>query len=153
MKKYTKKCNDYEIFDRKTKQCTKCLKGYIKRVSYRTKKNSYVHESCIKRRGLPGKTSLKYKDSGIGPIKKGELGKFGYHHLQQLSKRKRHNSLRKAVKELGAIKVVRKLGAIRTYLKNTNPKISSIFYDDQKWVRKEFDSDFKGEYNKSKLAQ
>jgi hypothetical protein len=147
-----KKCNDYEVFNRKTKQCNKCLKGFIKRVSYKTRKNKYVYEACIKSRGLPGKTSLKYKDkSGIGPLVKGELGKFGYYNLKTLSKIKRHASLHKAIKELGAPKILRKLGAIRTYLKYTNPHISSKFYEDQKWVRKTYDTEFKGEYRTSKL--
>lgn len=150
--KSLKKCSDYEVFNRNTKRCNKCSHGYIKRVSYITKKNKYVHEACIKSRGLPGKTSLKYKGkTGIGPLVKGELGKFGYHNLKTLSKTKRHTSLRKAIKELGAPKILRKLGAIRTYLKYTNPKISSKFYEDQKWVRKTYDKNFKGDYQKSKL--
>lgn len=159
------KCGDYEIFDRKSKKCVKCPAGYIKRDAYyrrsevtrRSKKNkatnpkTYVSEACIKSRGLPGKTSLKYRNSGIGPLKKGELGKFGYHHLDTLTKKQRHNSLIDAEKQLGAPKLVRKLGAIRTYLKNTSPKISNIFYQDQKWVRKTYDDKFKGDFKKSAL--
>ena len=52
---------------------------------------------------------------------------------------------------MGAPRVVRKLGAIRTYLKNTSPSVSKKFYEDQKWVRKTFDSEFKGDYKNSKL--
>ena len=155
--KSKKKCGDYEVLNRSTKRCRKCPNTYIKRSSYLTRSKTYVHESCIKSRGLPGKTSLRYggpdKPKGIGPIKKGELGQFGYHHLEQLSKSKRQTSLRKAVRKLGAQKIVRKLGAIRTYLKNTSPQVSNIFYEDQKWVRKTFDNDFKGNYMKSKLYE
>ena len=185
------KCGDYEIFNRKTKKCTECPKGFIKRASYlrksssiskknkqklsrknknntnantnsnlkkskkSKKKQTYVHEACIKSRGLPGKTSLRYgrdgKPAGIGPLKKGELGRFGYHHLDKLSKEERHKSLKMAVKELGAATIVRKLGAIRTYLKNTSPKVSNIFYEDQRWVRRTYDKDFKGSLENSKL--
>lgn len=173
------KCGDYEIFERKTKKCSKCPEGFIKRASYyrtsanktnskskkkkdsqnttrpNTRKRTYVHEACIKSRGLPGKTSLQYgrdgKPAGIGPLKKGELGKYGYHHLDELSKTERKQSLRQAVAEMGAPRVVRKLGAIRTYLKNTSPKVSAKFYEDQKWVRKTFDDEFKGDYKQSAL--
>jgi len=47
--------------------------------------------------------------------------------------------------------LVRKLGAIRTYLKNTSPRVSNIFYEDQKWVRKTYADKFKGDYKKSAL--
>ena len=164
-------CGDYEIFERKTKKCSKCPEGFIKRVSYyrsssnktktkakskkKTRKRTYVHEACIKSRGLPGKTSLRYgrdgKPAGIGPLKKGELGKYGYHHLDKISKTERKQSLRLAVEKMGAPRVIRKLGAIRTYLKNTSPKVSAKFYEDQKWVRKTFDDEFKGDYKQSAL--
>ena len=151
----SKKCNDYQIFNQKTKRCRKCPEGFIKRISYTTKKKTYVHEACIKSRGLPGKTGLRYgregQPKGIGALKKGELGKFGYHHLDKLSKTERKSSLRLAIKDMGAPRVVRKLGAIRTYLKNTSPSISKKFYEDQKWVRKTFDSEFKGDYKNSAL--
>ena len=151
----SKKCGSYQILNKKTKRCKKCPEGYIKRVSYTTKKDTYVHESCIKSRGLPGKTSLRYggknQPKGIGPIKKGELGQFGYHHLDELSESERHVSLKKALKKMGAPKIVRKLGAIRTYLKNTSPTTSKIFYEDQKWVRKTWDSEFKGKLENSQL--
>ena len=168
------KCGDYEIFERKTKKCSKCPEGFIKRASYyrtssnktktkskkkkdsqNTRKRTYVHEACIKSRGLPGKTSLQYgrdgKPAGIGPLKKGELGKYGYHHLDKISKTERKQSLKLAVAEMGAPRVVRKLGAIRTYLKNTSPQVSAKFYEDQKWVRKTFDDEFKGDYKQSAL--
>tara|TARA_B100001093_G_scaffold511092_1_gene578256 strand:+ start:53 stop:574 length:522 start_codon:yes stop_codon:yes gene_type:complete len=151
----SKKCNDHQILNRKTKRCRKCPEGFIKRISYTTKKNTYVHEACIKSRGLPGKTGLRYggkgQPQGIGPLKKGELGQYGYHHLDKISKSERQSSLRTAVSKMGAPRVVRKLGAIRTYLKNTSPRISNKFYEDQRWVRKTFDSKFKGEYKNSKL--
>ena len=155
LKLRSKKCKSDEIFNSKNMECKKCQEGYIKRVSYTTKKNTYVHEACIKSQGLPGKTSLRYggknQPKGIGPIKKGELGKFGYHHVDKLSKDERHRSLKLAVNKMGAQKIVRKLGAIRTYLKNTAPNTSRIFYEDQKWVRKTYDKDFKGNLEKIKL--
>lgn len=157
-KKISKLCGDYEISNRKTGECVKCPSGHIKRNSYirklkKTNKKTYVHEACIKSRGLPGKTGLRYTgdNPGIGPLRKGELGKHGYHSILEMSDRKRQTALISAVKEFGAPRIVRKLGALRTYLKNTAPKSSQVFYKDQRWVRKYFDSEFKGDYKTSKL--
>ena len=159
-------CGHYEIMNRTTGKCKPCSKGQIVRKSYyrtrkdkskdKNKKKTYVHESCIKSRGLPGKTSLKYiRDNGtmdgIGPLKKGELGKYGYHNITHLTKKDRQLMLTEAVKEYGAPKLVRKLGALRTYLKNTAPRASKIFYEDQRWVRVQYSSEFKGDLKKSKL--
>ena len=166
--KFNKKirCGHYEIMNQKTKKCNPCSKGEIVRKSYyrkrkdnskdKSKKKTYVHESCIKSRGLPGKTSLKYIrddgiNGGIGPLKKGELGKYGYHNITHLTKKDRRLMLTKAVKEYGAHKLVRKLGALRTYLKNTSPIASNIFYEDQRWIRIQYSNEFKGKLNKSKL--
>ena len=59
--------------------------------------------------------------------------------------------LGEAIKEYGAPKLVRKLGALRTYLKNTAPRASTIFYEDQRWVRNQYSKEFKGPLKKSKL--
>lgn len=150
------KCNNNHVLNNK-KKCIKCPKNLIKRDKYKTKKGNYVPSRCIKNRGLPGKTTLRYynkktgKVTGIGFLKKGELGKHGYHHIQQLSKQKRHSSLTKAVEEYGAQKILKKLGALRVYQKNTSPKISNIFYEDQKWVRKKYDNQFQSDLKNSKL--
>ena len=61
--------------------------------------------------------------------------------------------MRLAVVEMGAPRVVRKLGAIRTYLKNTSPKVSAKFYEDQKWVRKTFDNEFPESSEKMKTIR
>ena len=104
-----------------------------------------VPSSCIKSRGLPGKTKDLYKDGkGIGPLKKGELGEHGYHNVKELGVRKRRLALRPAIAEFTALSIFRKLGAIRTYLKRTSPDASRIYLEDQRWVRKTFDGDFKG---------
>tara|TARA_B110001469_G_scaffold73455_1_gene69666 strand:+ start:2859 stop:3311 length:453 start_codon:yes stop_codon:yes gene_type:complete len=147
--------------NRKTKKCQACSKGEIVRKSYyrtgkESKRTTYVHESCIKSRGLQGKTSLKYirnngTINGIGLLKKGELGKYGYHNIIHLTKKDRHLMLTEAVKEYGAPKLVRKLGALRTYLKNTAPRASKFFYEDQRWIRVKYSQEFKGHLNKSKL--
>ena len=126
-------------------------KGFVKKNGSRVN-TIKVPSSCIKSRGLPGKTSDRYKDGkGIGPLKKGELGKHGYHKVKELGIRKRRKALRGAVEEFTALTIFKKLGAIRTYSKNTNPEVSRIYLEDQRWVRKTFDDHFKGSWKTSKV--
>ena len=115
-----------------------CPAGYIKRNSYvrlTRGKRSHVPEQCIKDRGLPGKG---YKDGGIGPLRKGELSKFGYMHVSELSVRKRRIALRLAIAEYGSLGVWRKLNAVAVYTKHTSPRVSRIFKEDMAWIRSEF---------------
>ena len=163
-KKRSAKCSNTSIRNRKTNKCTKCPNNYIVRNGYYRQlkpsipnkskkiKKIYISEKCIKSRGLPGKTSLKYSNNqGIGKLKKGELGAFGYHHVRDLSEKQRRKSLRLAEKKMGAPGLLRKLGAIKTYLKNTSPETSAIFYEDQRWVRKTFSKQFKQNDTNSSL--
>lgn len=140
----------------------KCPKGMIVRDGYTrkgfTRKNGTrvgtlkVPSSCIKSRGLPIKTKDLFKDgTGIGPLKKGELGKHGYHHIKEMGVRKRRKALTAAVAEFTALTIFRKLGALRTYLKRTSPEASKICLDDQRWVRKTFDAHFKGSWKTSNV--
>lgn len=139
-----------------------CPKGMIVRDGYTrkgfTRKNGTrvgtikVPSSCIKSRGLPGKTKDLFKDgTGIGPLKKGELGKHGYHGIKDMGVRKRRKALTAAVAEFTALTIFRKLGALRTYLKRTSPQASKICLDDQRWVRKTFDAHFKGSWKTSNV--
>lgn len=89
--------------------------------------------------------------NGIGKLKKGELAKHGYHNIKMLSKHQRRKGLRSAVKEFGAPKLLRKLGAIRTYLKNVSPESSKLFHEDQRWIRKTYSNQFKSHYKNSRL--
>ena len=144
----------------------KCKKGYILRKGYTRKaytrknntkvKSKYIKPNCIKSRGLPGKTTDKFIDKdgtvkGIGKLKKGELGKHGYHKVKTLGVRKRRKALDSAIKEYSPHKILRKLGALRTYQKNTSPENSRIFQDNMIWLRKKYDKDFKGSWESSAL--
>ena len=68
----------------------------------------------------------------IPPLKKGKLRDFGYSASETTTLR--HKALDKAVKEYGATSVARKLTAVATLQKNTNPKASTIFKKDEKYV-------------------
>lgn len=115
----------------------KCKKGLIVRIGYikKTKnKKVIIKPSCIKKRGLPN----KYKGKGIGFLNKGTLGKYGYYNVINLSLKQRRLALKKAIKDLSALTVWRKLNAISVYNRNTNPKVSNIFNIDKNWVKNNY---------------
>ena len=66
---------------------------------------------------------------------KGDLTKYGYKNVRKLSRKKRHESLDKAVKQYGRVTVMRKLGAIRALHYNKDRPLSNKFYSDLKYVQ------------------
>lgn len=66
---------------------------------------------------------------------KGDLTKYGYKNVRKLSRKKRHESLDKAVKKYGRVTVMRKLGAIRALHYNKDRQLSNKFYSDLKYVQ------------------
>lgn len=81
---------------------------------------------------------------GIGPklipiIEKGSLSKYGY--STKKSGRARRQGLKKAVKAYGALSVFRKLKAMETLRKRTQPKAREIFAADAEYVREQFKPD------------
>ncbi len=75
---------------------------------------------------------------GIGPLRKGELTKYGYKNVAELSVADRHKALEKAIDEYGSLGVWRKLNAVAVYTKRTLPKLSKIFKEDMNWIRAKF---------------
>ena len=152
----------------------KCPKGSILRKAYKrkdyvsksgeTKKGKIVPSKCINRK-VNTKNSKKVKSVNkntknskkgkkgklVIPMKKGELTKHDYHKVVELSIKNRRNALNSAIKEYGASKILKKLGVIRTYHKNKNPKYSKIYSDNMKWTRKKYNDQFKGSWEKSAL--
>ena len=91
------------------------------------KKNSvYVPSSCIK----PPIAST------IGPLKKGELKKFGYSY--KLPDSARRKALARAVAEKGALTTFRKLDAVAKLSKRVAPTASKIFTEDRDWVKRTY---------------
>lgn len=156
-KKTIKNCINGKVLNPLTNRCVKkCPKGFIIRNSYIKNmkgKSISVKSKCIKSRGLPGKTSDRYKgkNKGIGPLKKGELSKHGYSNIKSLPQSKRRKYLNSAIKEYGSSKILKKLGAVKTYQKNKSPEVSIILYDNMKYVRKKYDKDFKSSWKDSNL--
>ena len=117
-----------------------CPPGYIKRASYmrytRKGKHTLVPEQCIRDIGAPGKG---YKNGpGIGPLRKGELTKYGYKNVVHMPVAERRAALRKAVAEFGSLGVFRKINAVQVYTRRVAPAASRVFKEDMEWIRKTF---------------
>ena len=138
----------------------KCPAGYIKRKGYTRKYRNtikqlgftvrkrgkvytvkpktdpvYVPSSCIKDRGLPGK-GPNAKMGGIGPLRKGELIKYGYSY--RLADSSRRAALKRAVDRYGALSVYHKLDAVAKLSIRTAPDASRIFKLDRDWIRSSY---------------
>jgi hypothetical protein len=79
---------------------------------------------------------------GIGPLKSGELSRFGYDHVITMTLEARRTALDKAVEAYGALSLFRKLNALYVYTRNSSPPSSAIFLMDRNWVRSSYS--FKG---------
>jgi hypothetical protein len=84
--------------------------------------------------GAPGK-GIPTGAPGIGPLRKGDLHRFGYTDVAHLSEGRRHLALAAAVKAYGALTVWRKLNAIYVYTRRTSPRSSAIFNADRDWIK------------------
>ena len=90
--------------------------------------------TCVRDMGKPGK--LPKGAPTIGPLKKGELQRFGY--MYKLPEHDRHNALRAAIKSLGSLNVYRKLDAVAKLTNLTSPKASTTFATDRDWIRSKY---------------
>jgi hypothetical protein len=97
--------------------------------AYPRASSTVVQAACIKDQGLPGKGPQE-----IGPLRKGELLKYGYSYKK--SDLDRHEALRRAVKEFGVMGVYRKLDAVAKLSVRVAPRASSVFKKDRDWVKK-----------------
>jgi hypothetical protein len=117
-----------------------CPAGFIKRASYRrtarSGRKTTVPEQCIRNVGAPGKGLVS--GPGIGPLRSGELAKFGYSHVVSKSKTARHKALSKAVKAYGSLGVWRKLNAVQIYTRRLSPASSKVFKGDMNWIRSKY---------------
>jgi len=72
----------------------------------------------------------------IGPLKSGDLTKFGY--SSKSSKTKRHSALGRALQDYSPLTLFRKLQAVATLNKRRSKGRSRTFRADRNWVRKTF---------------
>lgn len=108
-------------------------KSYVRKDGVKVKatnvKAAHVPKTKIKDRGAPGKGKkvISMKDYR-------HLGKYGY-SLKKVQER-RHSALKKAAKKNGYSWAIRRLNAIATLFKNTEPKLSHKAIRDIKFMQK-----------------
>jgi hypothetical protein len=91
-----------------------------------------VKAACVKDVGAPG----KYEGPSMGPLRRGELLKYGYQYRQPTELRR--EALKKAVQEYTPLGVFRKLDAVAKLSKKVKPAASKVFADDRDWLRQEY---------------
>ena len=133
----------YRFYNTKPKNPPKMSKRRSGRKSIRKNRRSKSKRRPIRSKGKRGskrksprkssKRRSKRRSNIIPPLAKGTLGKYGY--SAKISTVKRRAALAKAVKAYGRNTVIRKLNAVKTLQKNKNPKVSSIFGSDMKWIQ------------------
>lgn len=107
-----------------------CKKGSIIREGYKKKSGVWVKPTCIKDVGKPGKQARTIY------LEKDRLKKYGYSDVVNMSQVARHRSLKKALVEgEKPLSVMRRLVALSTLSKNTNPRVSDVFSDDAEWIK------------------
>jgi hypothetical protein len=106
--------------------------GKIYRAFPKNNKGTIIKPICVKDTGKPGKGV----PNPIGPLRKGELSKYGYSF--RIGEDKRHQALRQAVDEFGALGVFRKLVAVANLTEKTAPDASRIFNMDRKWIEEKY---------------
>ena len=139
----TKRCSPGKIlrapYKRKFSSQTKKA-GYNVRKGGRTIRvypksgSTLVQAACIANRGLPGKGPRSGK--GIGPLREGELKRYGYN--VHMSPEKRRAALKKAIDVYGALNVYRKLTAVANLTVRTAPEAHKIFVADRAWIQNNF---------------
>ena len=152
----------------------RCKSAETLRKAYTRKNGTKVRQKCVKKRTLANKTKpvkqkstkpVKQKSTKpvkqkltkiiknklIPVLKRGNLTKHGYTNVKSLGVRKRRQALTKAITEYGAKIVLSKLGAIKTLHKNKNSELSRHYLNNQVWLRKKFDKEFKSSYKNSTL--
>ncbi len=119
---------------------TACPPGQIVRDAYvriRSGRRQFVPASCIPDVGNPGK-GIPTGAPGIGALRKGDLKRFGYDNVTDMSDGRRHLALALAVKAYGSLTVWRKLNAVYIYTRHTAPASSAIFKADRDWIKEHY---------------
>lgn len=98
---------------------------------YPKARSTFVKSACVKDLGKPGKGQAV-----IGPLRKGELSKYGYGY--KLPEADRRFALQQAIKEYGPLSTYRKLNAVAKLSVRSNPKASVSFAADRNWIRQTY---------------
>ena len=119
-----------------------CPKGQILRRGYirtnsKTNKKIYIGAKCIKDKGNKGKSKF------VVLLKKGVLGKHGYHNIKNISAIKRHRALASAIREYGPLSIMRKINILAIMNKNRE-ELSKIYLNDKAWIYKYYEVKMNG---------
>jgi len=68
-------------------------------------------------------------------LRKGEMSKYGYVGVKELSRKGRRAALAKAVTSLGSLSVWKKINVLYVFFKNTDPELSDKFNEDKNWIK------------------
>ena len=124
-----------------------CPEGQIRRKAYTRKDGTFVKSTCVKDRGLPGKTPLKRRSLPI-PVK-GALGKYGYSNIAKTLARDRREALLKGVKDTDYATIIRRINLIANYNKNSNPEVFKRIKSDITWMQKQLAPTYSKSYKKA----
>jgi hypothetical protein len=134
----------------------KCPQGQILRAPYTRKYTNAVKKSgFIVKRGnktvriypkgssvivpascIDDKLNPDNKGMRIGPLKEGDLTKYGYN--VRIGRTERHRALKKAIIVYGALTVYHKLDAVMKLTIRTAPDAHKVFKADIEWLRKNY---------------
>jgi hypothetical protein len=141
-KKLLKKLETIHSKARKIFGTPKCKSGYILREGYHRKKSMRSGVKKIKSRWISPKCIKSKSGRPHGKqlfvLEKGTLSKFGYSKINDLTLTQRKEALHKALQQLKPITIFKKLNAVSTLNKNTNPPLSKMFKRDANWVKSNY---------------
>jgi hypothetical protein len=106
--------------------------GQVYRI-HPTQKDVHVSAKCVKDPGSVGRSKTSRL---IGPLREGELAKYGYSFRRPDTERQ--IALVKAIHEYSPLSVYRKLDSIVKLTTTVLVKASAVFRKDRDWVRSNF---------------
>jgi hypothetical protein len=110
-----------------------CGKGQILKTGYfmrRGSKRILIKPTCIKKRG-----SSRRSDVRIPIDDENSLAKYGYVDLKMKSAKQRRIALHKALAHIKPLSLYRRILAIATLSKNTDPKLNILLISDSDWLK------------------
>lgn len=100
------------------------------------KKVSRKKLSTSKKRKTKSKSKAKSRSSRqLFVLEKDVLSKFGYCDIKDKTRQERQKALSKALKHIKPLSLYRRVVALSTLNKNTNPDLAKRFKDDSKWIK------------------
>jgi Family of unknown function (DUF5771) len=134
----TPRCKSGEIIREGYKKKSHKRSSYTKRSGSKNIKikESEVKGAWVKPRCIKSVSGRSTKQKQLFVLDKNVLGKFGYHNLESITEAKRKKALKKAIKSgLKPLSIYRRMVAIATLQKNTNPHLHDIIMTDADWLK------------------